>query len=164
MPYKMKISLNVIEHLGINLYSNLSAVLSEIVANSWDADATEVRMNIDGTNKVEIIDNGFGMNEEDINQKFLCVGYKKRDNGFTQTPKGRKVMGRKGIGKLSLFSIANKITIISKKEGEETINALVMNAEDIRMAANEEQDYEPIPLENNKLPKQIDNHLSLIHI
>ena len=61
MPYKMKISLNVIEHLGINLYSNLSAVLSEIVANSWDADATEVRMNIDGTNKVEIIDNGFGI-------------------------------------------------------------------------------------------------------
>ncbi len=158
----MKISLNVIEHLGINLYSNLSAVLSEIVANSWDADATEVRMNIDGTNKVEIIDNGFGMNEEDINQKFLCVGYKKRDNGFTQTPKGRKVMGRKGIGKLSLFSIANKITIISKKEGEETINALVMNAEDIRMAANEEQDYEPIPLENNKLPKQIDNHGTII--
>lgn len=158
----MKISLNVIEHLGINLYSNLSAVLSEIVANSWDADATEVRMNIDGTNKVEIIDNGFGMNEEDINQKFLCVGYKKRDNGFTQTPKGRKVMGRKGIGKLSLFSIANKITIISKKEGEETINALVMNAEDIKMVANEEQDYEPIPLKNNEIPRQIEHHGTII--
>lgn len=162
MQYKMKISLNVIEHLGMNLYSNLSAVLSEIVANSWDADATEVRMNIDGTNKVEIIDNGFGMNQEDINEKFLYVGYKKRDNGFTQTPKGRKVMGRKGIGKLSLFSIANKITIISKKEGEETINALVMNAEDIKRAANEERDYEPISLENNELPKQINNHGTII--
>lgn len=162
MQYKMKISLNIIEHLGMNLYSNLSAVLSEIVANSWDADATEVRMNIDGVNKIEIIDNGFGMNEEDINQKFLCVGYKKRDNGFTQTPKGRKVMGRKGIGKLSLFSIANKITIISKKEGEEIINALVMNAEDIKQAANEERDYEPIPLENNELPRQINNHGTII--
>lgn len=162
MQYKMKISLNVIEHLGINLYSNLSAVLSEIVANSWDADATEVRMNIDGTNKVEIIDNGFGMNQEDINEKFLYVGYKKRDDGFTQTPKGRKVMGRKGIGKLSLFSIANKITVISKKEGEELTNALVMNAEDIKEAASKEQDYEPIPLENNKLPKQIDNHGTII--
>lgn len=162
MQYKMKISLNIVEHLGMNLYSNLSAVLSEIVANSWDADATEVRMNIDRVNKIEIIDNGFGMNEEDINQKFLCVGYKKRDNGFTQTPKGRKVMGRKGIGKLSLFSIANKITIISKKEGEEIINALVMNAEDIKKAANEERDYEPIPLENNELPKQINNHGTII--
>lgn len=77
MSYKMKISLNVIEHLGINLYSNLPAVLSEIVANSWDADATEVRMNIKGINRIEIIDNGVGMNEEDINNKFLLVGYKK---------------------------------------------------------------------------------------
>lgn len=162
MQYRMRISLNVIEHLGINLYSNLPAVLSEIIANSWDADATEVRMNIEKTNKIEIIDNGFGMNEKDINKRFLCVGYKKRDDGFIQTPKGRKVMGRKGIGKLSLFSIANKVTIISKKKNEETINALIMNAEDIKRAANEERDYEPISLESNELPKQINNHGTII--
>ena len=35
----MSLSLNVLNHLGINLYSNIPAVLSEIVANSWDADA-----------------------------------------------------------------------------------------------------------------------------
>lgn len=161
MQYKMKISLNVIEHLGINLYSNLPAVLSEIVANSWDADATEVKMDIDSANKIVIADNGFGMNEEDINQKFLYVGYKKRDDGYARTPKGRKVMGRKGIGKLSLFSIANKITIISKKNGEE-LNALVMNVEDIEKAASQEQDYEPVPLNNNELPMQIQNNGTII--
>ena len=38
----MSLSLNVLNHLGINLYSNIPAVvLSEIVANSWDADATK---------------------------------------------------------------------------------------------------------------------------
>lgn len=161
MSYKMKISLNVIEHLGINLYSNLPAVLSEIVANSWDADATEVRMNIEGTNKIEIIDNGIGMNEKDINDKFLLVGYKKRDDGFAETSSGRKVMGRKGIGKLSLFSIANKITIISKKANEE-INAFVMNVDDIREVAKKEQTYEPTPLSNNELPKQIDHSGTII--
>lgn len=161
MSYKMKISLNVIEHLGINLYSNLPAVLSEIVANSWDADATEVRMNIEGTNRIEIIDNGIGMNEKDINDKFLLVGYKKRDNGFAETSSGRKVMGRKGIGKLSLFSIANKITIISKKANEE-INAFVMNVDDIREVAKKEQTYEPTPLSNNELPKQIDHSGTII--
>ena len=41
-PYKMTVDLNVLEHLGINLYSNLAAVLTEIVANAWDADATKV--------------------------------------------------------------------------------------------------------------------------
>lgn len=157
----MKISLNVIEHLGINLYSNLPAVLSEIVANSWDADATEVRMNIEGTNRIEIIDNGIGMNEKDINDKFLLVGYKKRDDGFAETSSGRKVMGRKGIGKLSLFSIANKITIISKKANEE-INAFVMNVDDIREVAKKEQTYEPTPLSNNELPKQIDHSGTII--
>ena len=40
--YKMTISLNVLSHLGINLYSNIPAVLSEVVANSWDADAEVV--------------------------------------------------------------------------------------------------------------------------
>lgn len=161
MKYKMKISLNIIEHLGINLYSNLPAVLSEIVANSWDADATEVQMNIEGTTKIEIIDNGIGMSERDINEKFLLVGYKKREKGFVQTLKGRKVMGRKGIGKLSLFSIANKITIISKKENEE-INAFVMNVNDIREAANQEKDYEPIALKSDELPKQLEHNGTII--
>lgn len=161
MQYKMEISLNIIEHLGINLYSNLPAVLSEIVANSWDADATEVKMNIYETDKIEIIDNGFGMNEDDINKKFLYVGYKKRNDGFTQTPTGRKVMGRKGIGKLSLFSIANKITVISKKENE-AINALIMNAEDIKKSADKKQIYEPKPLNNSELPMQIEHHGTII--
>ncbi|EHE0558694.1 hypothetical protein J0E37_000787 [Campylobacter upsaliensis] len=151
----MKVSLNIIEHLGVNLYSNLPAVLSEIVANSWDADATEVKMNIHDTDKIEIIDNGFGMNEDDINEKFLNVGYKKRDNNFTETPSGRKVMGRKGIGKLSLFSIANKITVISKKK-DDTTNAFIMDIEDIKKAINEEGIYEPTPLDSNSLPMQIE--------
>ncbi|HEG0360784.1 TPA: ATP-binding protein [Campylobacter coli] len=155
MQYRMKISLNIIEHLGVNLYSNLPAVLSEIVANSWDADATEVKMNIHDTDKIEIIDNGFGMNEDDINEKFLNVGYKKRDNNFTETPSGRKVMGRKGIGKLSLFSIANKITVISKKKND-TTNAFIMDIEDIKKAINEEGIYEPTPLDSNSFPMQIE--------
>ena len=45
--YQMTINLNVLNHLGINLYSNIPAVLSEIVANSWDADATEVDIQIE---------------------------------------------------------------------------------------------------------------------
>lgn len=155
MRYRMKVSLNIIEHLGVNLYSNLPAVLSEIVANSWDADATEVKMNIYNTDKIEIIDNGFGMNRDDINEKFLNVGYKKRDDNFTETPSGRKVMGRKGIGKLSLFSIANKITVISKKK-DDTTNAFIMDIKDIKKAINEEGVYEPTPLDSNSLPMQIE--------
>ena len=35
--YEMTISLQIVEHLGLNLYSNTSAVISEAVANAWDA-------------------------------------------------------------------------------------------------------------------------------
>lgn len=40
--YTMSVDLAIIESLGINLYSNAAAVLSELVANVYDADATRV--------------------------------------------------------------------------------------------------------------------------
>ncbi len=37
--YEMGISLRILDHLGLNLYSNTPAVISEAIANAWDADA-----------------------------------------------------------------------------------------------------------------------------
>lgn len=64
----MSLSLNVLNHLGINLYSNIPAVLSEIVANSWDADATRVDITI-SDDEIVIKDDGCGMSAEDINKE-----------------------------------------------------------------------------------------------
>ena len=75
--FQMSINLQVLNHLGLNLYSNTSAVLSEVVANAWDADATEVNIEID-RNRILITDNGIGMNLSDINNKYLTIGYQKR--------------------------------------------------------------------------------------
>lgn len=119
-PYKMTLSLNVLNHLGINLYSNVPAVLSEVVANAWDADAEKVDIRIDETEgKITITDNGHGMTVADANGKFLMVGYRRREEGTAKTERfNRPVMGRKGIGKLSLFSIAKRISVFSVKNGE----------------------------------------------
>ena len=105
-PYRMRLNLNVLNHLGLNLYSNVPAVLAEAVANSWDADARHVSITIDrGGNRIELSDDGTGMDEHDINDKYLTVGYERRQNDGSQTAElHRPVMGRKGIGKLSLFS------------------------------------------------------------
>jgi len=110
--YKMTISLNVLNHLGINLYSNIPAVLSEVIANAWDADAEVVDITI-GKDEITIEDNGCGMSYDGINNKYLHVGYERRKSvNEAVTPKhNRPVMGRKGIGKLSLFSIADTIEI-----------------------------------------------------
>ena len=115
--YRMSISLNILHHLGINLYSNSVAVVTETVANAWDADASLVTIDIDSANKtITIEDDGTGMSIEEINDRFLHIGYNRRKSSDTvTTPKGRSVMGRKGLGKLSLFSIAQNIKIYTKK-------------------------------------------------
>lgn len=151
--YKMTLDLNVLNHLGLNLYSNTPAVLSEVIANAWDADATEVVINCNQEEDViTIIDNGCGMTTEDINNKFLCVGYQKRKNGEAKTRQlGRAVMGRKGIGKLSLLSIADIIKIYSKKDDEK--NAFCMSRDDIeREITSTNRSYAPREIEFEDFP------------
>lgn len=140
--YKMTVDLNVLDHLGINLYSNIAAVLTEAVANAWDADAENVEIGIDPDGKfIEIKDDGIGMSIEDMNTKYLRVGYRRREEDHETgraTAKGRPVMGRKGLGKLSLFSIANTIEVHSTKNGE--IHGLRMTVDGIHKSV---QDREP---------------------
>lgn len=127
--YEMHINLNVLNHLGLNLYSNVPAVLSEVIANSWDADATHVDIEI-AADKITITDDGHGMSEADINEKYLNVGYERRKAAPGQTARyNRTVMGRKGIGKLSLFSIADTVEVQTVRNGEK--NGFVMSAKNI---------------------------------
>ena len=130
--YKLIISMNVLNHLGMSLYSNTPAVLSEVIANAWDADATEVNIDYSEENNESVItisDNGYGMDYNDIQDKYLHVGYSKREE-HPVTHEGRKPMGRKGIGKLSVFSIAKKISVCTKKEGKEG-EAFELDSDDI---------------------------------
>ena len=112
--YEMTLSLNVLRHLGFGLYSNIAAVLSEVVANAWDADAEHVTIVIDAASGlVTIEDDGHGMTVDDANSKYLYVGYERRSQEARTLRFDRSVMGRKGIGKLSLFSIARTVEIHS---------------------------------------------------
>ena len=148
--YEMRMSLNVLNHLGLNLYSNVPAVLSEVVANSWDADATQVDIVIE-SGKITITDDGHGMNEADINEKYLNVGYERRKAEPRQTARYRRtVMGRKGIGKLSLFSIAETVNVQTVK-GEEK-SGFVMSVAKIRAAIERAGDtYHPEPLNESEI-------------
>jgi len=121
-PLEMSISLSVLQHLGLNLYSNVPAVLSEIVANAWDADATQVTIEMfSDEGKIVVEDNGNGMTRNQVIDRFLHVGYDRRnDIGARSENRDRKPMGRKGIGKLSIFSIAKKAVISTRRNGEST--------------------------------------------
>jgi DNA mismatch repair ATPase MutL len=171
-PYQMTISLNVLNHLGLNLYSSVPAVLGEAVANSYDADASRVDITVDAqASTITISDDGSGMDKDDINKKYLWIGYRKRENEPESTPKyHRDVMGRKGIGKLSLFSIAKvveiqtvKITQDEKtKETKTTRNGFRMDVDEIKKAMvpqTKEADSQPKETDHNSEIKET-NHTS----
>lgn len=150
----MTVDLNVLDHLGVNLYSNFAAVLTEVVANAWDADATTVCIKIDSSkNWLEIADNGVGMTVDDMNNKYLRVGYRRREEDVEYgkvTAKGRKVMGRKGLGKLSLFSIANTIEVQSVKDDD--AHGLRIRVDDIHQSVKHNKPhYHPSELQNDEV-------------
>lgn len=147
-PLTLDISLSVLDDLGANLYSSIPAVLSEAVANAWDADATEVRIAIDRAGpKITVEDNGLGMSRRDMQGKYLTIGYRRRDSQPDRTATlGRNVMGRKGIGKLSLFAIADTVEIVSQHEEAAPVGVR-LHAPDIRACANRRESYLPDEIE-----------------
>src|ERR1700739_3931455 len=143
-PLTMRISLNALEHLGMNLYSNVPAVLSEVVANSWDADAETVNVTIDKVNEsITIEDDGIGMDRDDVIDHFLTVGFKRRAQIELTPIKKRKPMGRKGIGKLSSFSIARVVVVFTIKDGERTAFRMDRDVIKARISSNDSVPYEP---------------------
>jgi hypothetical protein len=150
-PYKMTIDLNVLEHLGVKLYSNVAAVLTETVANSWDSDASTVNIEFDVSNdSITITDDGAGMDVDDLNDKYLRVGYRKRESGEFKTAKDRAVMGRKGLGKLSLFSIARIVTVETAKDGK--VYGLRLDHDQIRATIDKQVgDYVPEALDQTDI-------------
>lgn len=111
-PLEVIFDIKTINHLGAKLYNSLPPILTELVANAWDADATKVSIYLSNT-IIVIQDNGFGMSRKDAQDKYLTIGREKRQNSSNdKTPtKFRDTMGRKGIGKLAVFGIADKVSI-----------------------------------------------------
>ena len=124
-----KFSGRVIDHLGIQMYQSPVAAIAELVANAWDSDAEEVRIelpsDISGDAEIVVKDNGLGMTFEQCDERFLSLGYARRGTRNTQKSpeKGRSILGRKGIGKLAGFGIARLIQVetVSKSSGERTV-------------------------------------------
>ena len=129
MGYTFNISLSVLNHLGRNLYRNFITVIGEAISNSWDADASNVWIEVDRDNKsMFIVDDGSGMSSEDFQTKFLKIGYSKRKDGELLTPKGRSYIGRKGIGKLALLSCSKKVSIATKKTDLDIVGGQIDNS------------------------------------
>ena len=90
---------------------------------------------------IEVLDDGIGMSFEDIDDNYLLVGLDRRRSGRPNSPEGRKVMGRKGIGKLAGFGIAETMRVESRRDG--LLTAFEMNFEEMTSADQYVKPYEP---------------------
>ena len=122
--YTMVFEPTTIEHLGLKLYSSLPPVIGELVSNAWDAEAPKVWITIpqgaiDQASTVIVSDNGIGMSPAEVQEKYLFIGRNRREaeNCEVSANKKRPLTGRKGLGKLSGFGIADRIEMRSVQDG-----------------------------------------------
>lgn len=159
--FSFEISLSVLNHLGRQLYRSFATVLGEAISNAWDADARNVWIYLDADgNGFWIKDDGVGMTADDFQNKFLKIGYSKRKEGTTRSPKGRPFIGRKGIGKLALLSCAARISVLSRVEGASYIGGVIDNSQ-LDKAITEDltpQQYALGPVEQSRFAQYAQRH------
>lgn len=131
-PYHLRISRLTVDKLGVKLYDKASAVVAELIANGYDADAETVTVRLplnlqlasqaggklkDLGYVIDVEDDGHGMTPEEAIGFYLRVGADRRtrkgEDGGRSRKKKRPVMGRKGIGKLAPFGICRRIEVWS---------------------------------------------------
>jgi signal transduction histidine kinase len=124
--------------LGKNLYSNHWSAISELVANGLDAGAKNVKIYFNLKDKghatIEILDNGNGMDYDDLAGKYVLIGKDKRDDGQLDEETKKQFMGRKGIGKLAALFLSSKYYLISKTVDQQSawcLDALNVKQSDI---------------------------------
>lgn len=112
-----------------SIISEPDTAVVELIANCWDAYATEVKIRWpDPSSKspFEIIDNGHGMTRDEFQHIWRTIAYNRVANhGLTTLPpkgvKGhpRPVFGKNGKGRFAAFCFGQKYTITSRKDGQE---------------------------------------------
>ena len=144
--FTFEFSLTILNHLGRQLYRNFITVIGEAVSNAWDANAQNVWINIDrDASRMTIRDDGDGMSDDGIQNRFLKIGYSKRkDPGVQATD--RPFIGAKGIGKLALLSCADSVTVVSRAEGF-PITGCVIDNQSLDDAIEEDRSSQEVQLE-----------------
>ena len=102
------ISYRIIELFSEGLYSSPNKAIEELVSNSFDAGATHVQVVVSPdlskeNSSIVVIDNGSGMDEKQLQNHWLIGESDKRKAGM-RYPRGRKQIGKFGIGKREYFA------------------------------------------------------------
>lgn len=130
MNAKFRISSHLKDIIGRDLVTNEFIAIFELVKNSFDADATKVDIEFNPIKKtISIVDNGTGMSDSDIRDKWLFVAYSERLDANHSNyrdkirPKGQ-FAGSKGIGRFACDTLGQKLIMHSKTKHSTRISQL----------------------------------------
>lgn len=107
------IDAELLRELGERLVGKPHIVLAELVKNSYDADATQVTINFSpNEGRIEINDDGHGMSVDEFKKFWMRIGtiHKKEKRSRNLE---RLMTGSKGVGRLAVQFLANKLTIVT---------------------------------------------------
>ena len=112
----------IIRTIGDRLISGPEAAVIELVKNSYDADATKVRITFfpplrAGQGEILFEDDGHGMSLSDIQEKWMepATSDKKERR---ESPNGRKLLGSKGIGRFAAARLGGYLELISTAQAQ----------------------------------------------
>ncbi|MCJ7634393.1 ATP-binding protein [Candidatus Bathyarchaeota archaeon] len=135
-------SYNIIELFSGHLYSSPIKAIEELVANSYDAFASQCVVSV--PEKIEdqsvwVWDNGDSMNLEELKDLWLVADTRKRipKEEKKSEKRGRLPIGKFGIGKLASYVLGRRITHICKKNGEYL--AVTMDYKQIKKRARDQE-------------------------
>ncbi|VFM95013.1 MAG: Restriction endonuclease [Candidatus Kentron sp. G] len=112
----VRISHRIIQLFSEGLYASPNKAVEELVSNSFDAGAENVHIILspdlrDADATIVVIDDGEGMNPDGLKKHWIIgESTRRKTNGSSR----RKPIGKFGIGKLSTYVLASKLTHICK--------------------------------------------------
>jgi signal transduction histidine kinase len=119
MSEHFRFSVSILRRLGEELTPNADQGILELVRNSYDADAVECRIELQDTESrggsVRITDTGSGMSFPTLRDGWLVIGSSAKED-VRVTPKGRRVVGKKGLGRMAALRLGNTARIVTRPE------------------------------------------------
>ena len=119
-----KVSTGLKDLIGRDLITNDFVAVFELVKNSFDAHAREVRIVFEDE-RIVISDNGKGMSHTDILEKWLFVAYSAKRDGTEDddyrskiTQRSRPYAGAKGVGRFSCDRLGKRLLLSSRAESQ----------------------------------------------
>lgn len=122
--------------------------LTELVANAWDAGASEVKITIPEQHGELLIveDDGTGLSKEQFHSRWMKLGYNriKHQGKKVEFPPGRQgnrlAYGRKGVGRHGLLCFANEYTVKTRAGGSEYLFKITTKNEQYPFVVQEEKE------------------------